>query len=337
MGSQDVNMGLAGQDVPPGLNTAMPLPNPPPPPAPSQSSSSNVEAMLQMILANTEKHDKQLSKVCREQGELKEIASKALTTATQVKDDMESLTARVVALEQKRTSPVSSSVSSRSEGPYSPKSIMAGVPYATTSRWNTLGGTEGNLMVIGGFPQWSRTETLRSFMQDQIFPKLSMEHRGMIDEKSLRIPAPRGQTIQLEIVKSDDPAETRRTLMKLIKDLKALNLQITTANHEPISLWISASKPPEVRKLDNNLTENLLIIKRLFAVTEEKDPRLDFDYARGRIFWNDRLVAHRRANETEMSFRLEALKQSDATITLQRLEDLRATIRKEREAKQAST
>ena len=247
-------MGSAMQDGPPGLNTAMPMPNPPPPPAPSQSSASNVEAMLQMILANTEKHDKQLSKVCREQGELKEIASKAPPTATQDKDDMESLTARVVALEQKKSSPVSSSVSSRSDGPYSPKSIMTGVPYATTSRWNTLGRTDGSLMVIGGFPQWSRTETLRSFMQDQIFPKLSPEHRSMIDEKSLRIPAPRGQTIQLEIVKSDDPAETRRNLMKLIKDLKALNLQVTTANDDHVSLWISPSKPLEIRKLDNNLT-----------------------------------------------------------------------------------
>ena len=332
-----MNMNSAMQDGPPGLNTAMPIPHPPPPPAPAQSSSQNIEAMLQMILSNTEKHDKQLTKVCREQGELKEIASKALTTATQVKDDMESLTARVVALEQQKSSPPSSSVSSRSDGPYSPKSIMTGVPYATTSRWNTLGGAEGNLMVIGGFPQWSRTETLRAFMIEQIFPKISPEHRNMIDEKTLRIPAPRGQTIQLEIVKSADPTETRRILMKLIKDLKALNLQVTTANGDNLPLWISASKPPEVRKLDNNLTENLVIVKRLFAVTEEKDSRLDFDYARGRIFWNDRLVAHRRANETEMSFRLEALKQSDATITLQRLEDLRATIRKERETKQAST
>ena len=331
-------MGAAMNEGPPGLNTALPIPNPPPPPAPSQSSASNVETMLQAILANTEKHDRQLSKVCREQGELKEIASKALTTATQVKDDMENLAARVTALEQQKSSPLSSSVSSRSDGPYSPKAVMSGVPYATTSRWNTLGGANGNLMVIGGFPQWSRTETLRSFMLDQVFPKISPEHRSMLDEKSLRIPAPRGQTIQVEIVQSADPAETRRNLMKLIKDLKApLDLKVTTATGDHVSLWISASKPPEVRKLDNNLTENLLILKRLFSVTEDKDPRLDFDYARGRIFWNDRLVAHRRTNEAEMSFRLEALKQSDATITLQRLEDLRSTIRKEREAKQAST
>ena len=80
----------------PGLSTALPVPNWPPPPAPSQFSASNVVAILQAILANTERQDKQLTKVCcKEQGELKEIA-----TATQVKDDMESLVARVTALEQ---------------------------------------------------------------------------------------------------------------------------------------------------------------------------------------------------------------------------------------------
>ena len=125
--------------------------------------------------------------------------------------------------------------------------------------------------------------------------------------------------------------------MQLIKELKNSNPTIDLPSGEKCSLWISASKPPEVRRLDNNLTENLLIIKRLFSVTEDKDPRLDFDYARGRIFWQERLVAHRRANESTMSFRIEALKQIDATITSDRLEDLRTLIQKEREAKQATT
>ena len=103
---------------------------------------------------------------------------------------MASLAARVITLEQ-RGSPAASS-SSRSDGPYSPKSLMAGTAYATTSRWNTLGGTSGNLMVVGGFPQWSRTEALRTYMQDQFLPKLTPEQRNILDEKSLRIPAPRG-------------------------------------------------------------------------------------------------------------------------------------------------
>ena len=124
--------------------------------------------MLKTILANTDNQGKQLSKVSRDQEEIKEIASRALTTATQVKEDVVNLAARVSALEQQRFSPPASS-SSRSDGPYSPKTIMTGTAYATTSRWNTLGGTQGNLMVVGGFPQWSRTEALRTYMQDQFF------------------------------------------------------------------------------------------------------------------------------------------------------------------------
>ena len=100
-------------------------------------------------------------------------------------------------------------------------------------------------MVIGGFPQQSRTEALRSYVEDQVLPALSAEQRAAIDLKSLHVPAPRSQTIQIDIVKADDPDSSRRALMTLIKKLKALNLQVAPANGSPVSLWTSASKPPE--------------------------------------------------------------------------------------------
>ena len=84
--SQNVSMDLTGNEGPPGLNTAMPFPNPPPPPLPAPQQPSNMEAMLKAILANTDNQGKQLSKVSRDQEDIKEIASRALTTATQVKD-----------------------------------------------------------------------------------------------------------------------------------------------------------------------------------------------------------------------------------------------------------
>ena len=168
-------MGPAVNDGPPGLTLAMPLPNPPPPRGPIRNPMPQMwKPCLQAILANTERHDKQFSKVCREQDELKETANKTLTTASQVKDDMESLIARLLPWSSRKHPHRRLQFPLDLMDPYSPKTVMTGVPYATTSRWNTLGGANGNLMVTGGFPNGParklcellcRTKSSRSFPQ----------------------------------------------------------------------------------------------------------------------------------------------------------------------------
>ena len=75
------------------------------------------------------------------------------------------------------------------------------------------------------------------------------------------------------------------------------------------------------------------MIRRLFQVSADKDERIEADYAKGKVFWTGKLVAFRKLEMSGLQFRWETLKQIDATITVERLEDFRQTVKKEREAK----
>ena len=119
--------------------------------------------------------------------------------------------------------------------------------------------------------------------------------------------------------------------MPIVKEIRAVLGNIPMPSGSTTKIWVSASKPPEHRRQDKEVIEVIQIFRKLFQVTAEKDERLEADYAKGRVLWTGELVAHpRRVDVQGLQFRMETLKQIDATITSERLEDLRQTVKREK-------
>ena len=327
---------------PPGLAGAAALS------AASQSRPMDIQGMFQMLMeqgkTNQQKlleqgaaHQQQLAALRKDQTEIKDIASKALVQADSVKEDLTALSARVAALERGgNDASASSSASSSGARSGDPRSLMRGSPYMQGSRWEQLGGPDGNLLVVGGFPLWSRPEKMRELFTGEVLPKLSPEARNAIDAATLRLPGVRGHVLQVEINKLETVRATRKLLMDIVKETRAKPIEIQALNSTAV-IWLAASKPAEHRAQDREVTTALMTIKRLFGIPkDEKNPELDVDYSKGRVFYKDRLVVHRVFGENTPQFRIEALQQLDAQITMARINDLKKEILREKEEKQST-
>ena len=288
----------------------------------------SIEQMFQQIMAQGEETKRSVAKLGREQSEVKQLASKAYSTVAIVQSDLSALTARVEALEKHPQS--ASSASSESAHP---RSILRDSPYSAGNRWEGLGGKEGSLMIFGGFPTWSKAETIQKILEEDVFAHLQPDLLAKIDQSTLKILGPHGHIALVDIYRLESPKSTRTSLMAIVKEIRGVLSKIPMASGSPSKIWVSASKPPEHRRQDKEVTEVIQIFRKLFQVTAEKDERLEADYSKGRVFWTGKLVAHRRVDVQGIQFRLEALKQIDATITNERLEDLRQTVKREKEAK----
>ena len=170
-------------------------------------------------------------------------------------------------------------------------------------------------------------------MHEDVFRKLTPDQLAKIDQTTLKIPGPRGHIALVDAYPLATPKETRSALMKLVKDIRAVIGEIPLPDGGSTKLWVSASKSPEHRRQDKDVTEILHVCRKLFQISVEKDERLEADYAKGRVFWMGKLIAHRKVDIHGLQFRLETLKQLDNTITQERLDDLRQTVKKEREAR----
>ena len=295
--------------------------------APPGLGAMSIEQMFQQIMAQGEETNRSVAKLGREQSEVKQLASKVYSTVTVVQTDLAALTARVDALEKNLKS------SSGSSDSANPRSVMRETPYSSGNRWEGLGGQKGSLMIFGGFPAWSKTETIQKILENDVFAHLQPEVLAKIDQTTLKIPGPRGHIALVDIHLLESPKSTRTALMATVKEIRGVLSHLPECSGSTSRIWVSASKPPEHRRQDKEVTEVIQIFRKLFQVTAEKDERLEADYSKGRVFWIGKLVAHRRADVQGLQFRMEVLKQIDATITSERLEDLRQTVKKEREAK----
>ena len=291
----------------------------------------------QKLLDQGAAHQQQLAALCKDQTEIKDLASKALVQADSVKEDLTALSARVAALERGGTN-VSASSSSGSSGARSedPRSLMRGSPYMQGSRWEQLGGPDGNVLVVRGLPLWSRPEKMRELFAGEVLPRLSPEARNAIDTATLRLPGIRGHVLQVEISKLETVRATRKLLMDIVKEARTKPIEIQ-AHNSTAMIWLAASKPAEHRAQDREATTALMTIKRLFGIPkDEKNPELDVDYSKGRVFYKDRLVVHRVFGENAPQFCIEALQQIYAQIIMARVRDLKKEILREKEEKQST-
>ena len=103
-------------------------------------------------------------------------------------------------------------------------------------------------MIVGGFPSWSKTETIEKALDDHVLIKLPHELAAKIDRASLKIPGPRGHIAFFDIHVFDFPKRT--SLMQIIKEIRAIIGEIPFPDGGTNKLWVSASKPPEHRRQD---------------------------------------------------------------------------------------
>ena len=135
---------------------------------------------------------RQVTKVLSGTRRDQENASLALTTATQVTDDVTSLAERVAALlvEKGRRSPPKHLVELLSKHLVR-KPTWTEECMPQPSQWSKPGRTSRRYDHHGGFPKWTRTEILHSFVETQILPALKPEMRAALDATSMRLPTPR--------------------------------------------------------------------------------------------------------------------------------------------------
>ena len=131
-------------------------------------------------------------------------------------------------------------------------SVMRDASYSSGSRWEGFEGQKGSLMIFGGFPAWSKTESIDRALDDHVFAKLTPDLMAKIN-KILKIPGPRGHVALIDIHPLDSPKLTRIALMKIVKEIRNTVGEMSLPGGGATKLWASASKPPEHRRQDKKL------------------------------------------------------------------------------------
>ena len=143
---------------------------------------------------------KEVGKLRREQGETKDIATKALTTADSTKKEMQNLSKRVAALE-------------KGEGPRG-RGLSVATPGSQAVGYNSLGGEAGNEMIVGTFDQYASRDE-RKANWEKIRSALPEDIDSMIEK--IEAPGLRNKIIIATIKSSPEGvAKTRENLLSVL-------------------------------------------------------------------------------------------------------------------------
>ena len=167
--------------------------------------------------------------------------------------------------------------------------------YDTPKRdWDFLGGDEGDTVVVGGFrPLASREERDKEWGET----KNELPEDMVAQIASTIIPASPGPIVILHLHKEGDTRATRVKMLDWTKKFKEQGIQKQMEGEATARLlYAGPSKPFEMRQR-NAKTMAMLDGFKLIA-GEDKSVHLRADLARGRIIYEQKLLAERREGET---------------------------------------
>ena len=217
----------------------------------------------------------------REAQEAKNMAAKATTLAHETQETVGDLAKRVALLE-KGGGPKSSAQTFSSGGDNHPK-----------RDWDYLGGDDRDTVIIGGFrPLASREERTREW--DELKGGLPEDMAAEI--VTTIIPASPGPIIILHLRKEASPKDTRVKMLDWTAKFKKLALtKQGEGETTPRPMYAGPSKPFAMRQ--RNAKTMALLDGLKLAMGEERGAMLRADLAKGRIIYDQRILAERRGDE----------------------------------------
>ena len=170
------------------------------------------------------------------------MAAKSLTQSTETKHELEGIKNRLSKVEKGEGS-VSSGASQGSWDPWfrakaERDTVRSENNWGNGSRFDMIGGTKGNMAIMGGFPKWSRTDKLKDWFEEI---KIGLGPLSA-EIKMMYPPGTRGHIIQLELVEKETIRATRLNILDFVKKVKAMGLKVKMGE-EKFLIWASPSKP----------------------------------------------------------------------------------------------
>ena len=217
----------------------------------------------------------------REAQEAKNMAAKATTLAHETQESVGELAKRVALLE-------------KGGGPKpSAQNLSLGGDNHPKRDWDYLGGDDGDTVIIGGFrPLASREERTKEW--EELKGGLPEDMAAQI--VTTIIPASPGPIIILHLQKEASPKDTRVKMLDWTAKFKQLTLtKQGEGEATPRSMYAGPSKPFAMRQ--RNAKTMALLDGLKLAMGEERAANLRADLAKGRIIYDQRILAERKGEE----------------------------------------
>ena len=285
---------------------------------PKQSAAPTRELTLQDIMDNLTRGFAsvrgELGDLKRDTSEAKTLAAKATTLASETKDKVDSLEARVAALEEGGAP--QTHTGDRSS--FAPRGTGRPTPRATSSTrdWDKLGGEHGDTLVVGGFRRYADKEE-REQEWNLASAKLPPHLREAVTE--VIIPRSHCEVIILKVARSPKGVEeTRTNMLAWTAKFKELGLQHKAADEEQMrTYYAQPSKPFEMRQRNAKTMAMLDGLKKIAG--EEKAAHLKVELSKGRIIYNHTLLADRGTHEDMPSPQMSAIEKAFPGTTKEQL------------------
>ena len=233
--------------------------------------------------------DRDVGKLRAEQRETKEIATKALTVADTTNKEVKTLSQRVEALERgdvRRGGSAAARSSSKARGG------------TEELGYNSLGGEEGNEMVVGAFDQYaSREERKENWeLMKQALPESIL---SQIDKAEA--PGLRNRVMIVSIRPSPDaPTKTRESLLNICRDIRQAKVHYKDTEGTLREIFANPTKPLAMRQQQAQVTLKADALRK--ALGEERAQKIELELGKSRVFFGKDILAQRQTQGGEMMY-----------------------------------
>ena len=245
-----------------------------------QSGFQNVGGQVNKL---REDLTRDLSKLRGEQEKTKEMAAKALTTTTETQQDLKDLAKRVTALEMGHPPGLGKGKGAQAGG-------GKGSFRTTPTGYDTLGGEQGNEVIMGKITKWASKDD-----RDKIWQKIRDKLPADLSEavESVSAPGLRQRFILLTLkCHPQGTAKTREDMLAFCRKVKQANLQYEDDDGNVQDIFATPSKPFEQRQKDAAATVKADALKKLLG--EPRSTQLEFEIGKERAFLGSDLLTERK-------------------------------------------